>query len=85
MPGAGMAVDADDRAVIFGAELDPRDVAEPDRRAARVGLEDDLRNCSGVWSLRLRGDRRVEHLLVGLRQPADLARRDFGVLRSGSR
>ena len=35
--GAGMAVDVADRSVIFGAELDPGDVLETDRRAARAG------------------------------------------------
>ena len=46
-----------------------------------IGLEHDLAELLGVCSLRLRGDRRVQHLLVGLRQAADLARGDLGVLR----
>ena len=81
MSGSRMAVHPGDGGIILGAELHPGDVAKEDARARRVLLDDDVAELIGRLQPRLRGHDCVEHLRVGLRDSADLARRDLGILR----
>ena len=39
---SGVTIDTDDRAVIFGADLDPRDILDPHRRAIGQCLQHDI-------------------------------------------
>ena len=80
-----MAVDLADGVVALRAELYARDIAQPDGRSVGRGLEHDGAELVGRLKLRHRGDGGVEHLLRGRGQPADLARRDLGVLRLDGR
>ena len=41
--GRGLAVELEVEAIALRAELDARDVAQPDRRAVRIGAQDDVR------------------------------------------
>ena len=51
--GAGMAVHARDGAIIIGAEFNPRDIPKANRRAAGIGLEDDIAELLGRLKLAL--------------------------------
>ncbi len=78
--GARMSVDTHDRAVILGADLHPRDILDPHRRSIGQRLEDDILELFDRLHSRLGGHRRIEHLALGRRQAADVARGDFAVL-----
>ena len=80
MPAPGWPLIADGRRIIVRTKLDPGDVRQQHARAGRVGLDDDVAKLLGRLQPRLRRDRRVEHLPLGLRHAADLARRDLDVL-----
>ena len=75
-----MAVGAYSCRIIVGAELDAGDIADQHASAGGIGLHDDIAKLLGSLKARLGGNRRVEHLAVRLRKPADFTRGHFGIL-----
>ena len=67
--GARVAVGADRRGIIVGAQLDPRDIAEQNARSGWIGLDDDVAELVGGLQPRLRRHRRVELLALGCGRP----------------